>query len=99
MIRFDWADYLSLARSLAGEVDDASRRSAISRSYYACFGVAARYAIAHGFPHRVVTHDRVWEWFRQPDIASGRDINEFGKRLRERRVAADYRADDPQIAR
>ena len=95
---FDWADYLSLAWRLANEPDEASRRSAVSRAHYACYGTAARYALEHGFPHAVVTHDRIWEWYHRLDDPSGRLINEIGKQVRDSRIVADYRADDDRIA-
>ena len=95
---FDWADYLSLAWTLATAPDDASRRSAISRAYYACYGIAASYALSRDFPHSVVTHDRVWSWYRQMDDPIGGDINALGKRIKDRRLAADYRAHNDIIA-
>ena len=90
MTQFDWRDYLPLARVLAGRPDDASRRSVVSRAYYACYGIATRYALDHDFPHTVVTHDRVWGWYRHLDDPTGREINILGKRIKERRIAADY---------
>ena len=45
---FDWSGYLAVARFLAsGEghpPEEAARRSAVSRAYYAAFGSALRYA-------------------------------------------------------
>ena len=99
MTPFNWTDYLPLARVLAAQADSAARRSAVSRAYYACYGIAVRYALDHDFPHRIVTHDRVWGWYRQLDDPTGREINILGKRIKERRIAADYQADDPRVAR
>lgn len=98
MTPFAWTDYLTLAWTMAMAPDDASRRSAISRAYYACYGVAADYALSRGFPHSVVTHDRVWRWYRQMDDPVGWDINTLGHRIKDRRVAADYRAHDGRVA-
>lgn len=98
MTAFEWGEYLTLALRLANEPDEASRRSAISRAYYACYGIAASYALSRGFPHSVVTHDRVWEWYLRLDDPSGGRINELGKRIKDRRVVADYRANDDRIA-
>ena len=86
MTPFQWIDYPPLARMLAVRTDDASRRSAVSRACYARYGIAARYALAHDFPHTVVTHDRVWGWSRQLDDPTGREINILGKRIKERRT-------------
>ena len=98
MTPFDWGEYLTLALRLANEQDEASRRSAISRAYYACYGLAATYALSQGFSHTVVTHDRVWEWYLRLDDPSGGRINELGKRIKDRRLAADYRAHDDIVA-
>jgi hypothetical protein len=42
---FDWSDYLTLAKQLATNADEASKRAAISRAYYAAFGLARNYVI------------------------------------------------------
>lgn len=98
MTTFEWIDYLPLAQMLVVQTDDASRRSAVSRAYYVCYGIAASYALRHGFPHPVVTHDRIWSWFRHLEDPIGREINILGKRIKERRIAADYWATDAQVA-
>lgn len=98
MTPFEWTDYLQLAQILATRMDNASRRSAVSRAYYACYGIAARYALSHDFAHTVVTHDRVWGWYRHLDDPIGREINILGKRIKEHRIAADYQADDARVA-
>ncbi len=97
MTPFDWGRYLSLAYTLAADPDEASQRSAISRAYYACFGRASSYARNHGYTQSGSSHDRVWEWFKQSRLPSGGDINELGKRIKNRRTVADYRATDPII--
>ncbi len=98
MTPFDWRAYLTLALKLASEPDEASRRSAISRAYYACYGLATTYALRQGFSHVVVTHDRIWEWHLRLGDPSGGRINEIGKRIKNSRIAADYRADDDHVA-
>ena len=49
---FDWRDYLKLAKSLIGQASsgysqEAARRSAVSRAYYAAFCWARNYAEAN----------------------------------------------------
>lgn len=93
---FDWQDYLALAQRLATEPDDASRRSAVSRAYYAAFHAARLYlATVHGVhtPDRGDVHAFVWSELRRP----GRSRSELaaahhGDRLRVDRRKADYDA-------
>lgn len=65
-MRFDWSDYLSLARELAaisGDSDnsEAKLRSAVSRAYYAVFCLARNYL-------RDVEQDSRLSSNRTPDI-------------------------------
>jgi hypothetical protein len=46
---FDWSRYLDLADELARRVsDEAAERSAISRAYYAAFGMSRRHLVQSG---------------------------------------------------
>jgi len=83
---------------LATWSDAASRRSSIRRAYYVCYGIAADYALSRNFSQSVVTHDRIWNWYRQMDDPIGREINVLGKRIKDRRITADYRTHDDHIA-
>jgi hypothetical protein len=90
---FDWLDYLELARRLAQGHDEASQRSAISRSYYAAFHVARRHVERiHPdvtLPRHGAVHDVVWttlERGRREERAAAHG----GKRLRQKRTLADY---------
>jgi len=62
-MRFVWADYLELARHLAGDLscaytDEAASRSAVSRAYYAAFCHARGYCTLRlGFRPRGTSSD------------------------------------------
>ena len=83
-MRFDWTEFLRLAVDLAGRTtDEAARRSAVSRGYYAAFGVARDFAVRelHFIPtgraddHRKVT-----------DLLYRRGWGELASRLDKARV-------------
>jgi len=97
---FDWREYLDLARELAGlrghgYSQEAAKRSAVSRAYYAAFCWARNYAEKNlGFkPKRDSTdHVRLRNHLRNqgyPELAS--DLN----KLRGWRNACDY---DDQVS-
>ncbi len=88
---FDWTLYLDLARRLGKEPDEASKRSAVSRAYYAVFNRARELLEAEGTPvtNTGKAHDDVWRTLE----AAGRGRRKLGiegKRLRETRRKADY---------
>lgn len=92
---FDWATFLDVAEVLVTQVGgEAAERSAISRSYYACYGTAWRYANDQGAPLTRTgrDHQAVWRWFeaasnRNP---SYRQVARDDRRLKQWRIAADY---------
>jgi hypothetical protein len=88
---FDWWDFLALAETLA-DGDEASRRTAVSRAYYAAFGSALAWQEGwRGFaaPQDGTVHQELWKAF---DAGSDdeRHVSELGNRLRRRRNDADY---------
>lgn len=90
---FDWALYLGVARNLASQSnDEAALRSAISRAYYAAFGVAAARMRAEGqnVPSTGEAHRVLWKYFDSADDKFRRKIGQDGRRLRHRRATADY---------
>ena len=92
---FDWADYLDVADALIAQVGgEAAERSAISRAYYACYGVAWNYAHARHAPLSRTgrDHTAVWNWFlANPDRDPvHRRVSQNGRRLKQWRIAADY---------
>lgn len=89
---FDWADYLALARRLAGEPSEASHRSAISRAYYSVYHSARLFLVetesfqtSTGAP----VHAQLWKAFRNKG-ATYNAIGLKGDRLRVNRTQADY---------
>lgn len=90
---FDWSTYKNLAEDLRTNGDEASKRSAISRVYYAVFHHAKHYLIDvenYNYSENKEPHAQVWNEF----ISKGktfRAIGENGRRLRNTRNDADYR--------
>lgn len=89
---FDWDDFLRLGERLANETDDeASQRTAISRTYYAAYHAAAAFARAQGLIAGSHTHRRVWGAFARQADSDRATVGALGDRLRQRRQLADYR--------
>ena len=97
---FDWADYLVVAKHLATRPDQGSKRAAVSRAYYAAYGVACDYVGSrqkskdmNGKP--LGSHERVWEVFRDEPRSVEQDIRDelltTAAMLKDYRVIADYR--------
>jgi uncharacterized protein (UPF0332 family) len=89
---FDWNNYKNLADELRLNADEASKRSAISRLYYAVYW-KARILLETEDPNLRVppdnSHTFVWRKF----LNSGhtrRTIHKDGTRLKEYRINADY---------
>ncbi len=97
---FDWASYLLLARALATQPDEASRRSAVSRAYYAIFNKARLLLEREGTPisDSGKSHDDVWRTLETAGRARRR-LGADGKRLREMRRKADYVHEVPALAK
>jgi uncharacterized protein (UPF0332 family) len=95
---FDWASYLALAQTLAKSSDEASRRSAVSRAYYAVFNKARRMLEVEGtvIPDTGRAHDDVWRTLEGAGKGRRR-LGIDGKRLRELRRKADYVAEVPAL--
>lgn len=92
---FDWREYLELARELIGQgsssyPEEAAKRSAVSRAYYAAFCWARNYAEANwGFRRTsgAEDHKRLREHLRrQSRMQLASNLN----RLREWRNICDY---------
>lgn len=87
---FDWKEYLNLARSLETRQEEASLRSAVSRSYFGAFCYARNYARDHQnfFPSgKSSDHTGVREHFQTHSMP---DIARRLQRLREWRNQCDY---------
>ncbi|GAB4409013.1 MAG: hypothetical protein Kow00106_02350 [Anaerolineae bacterium] len=89
---FDWSEYYLLAKSLAGQDDEASQRSAVSRAYYAAFCSARNQLRQEGesIPNTGKAHEVVWDHYQNNPEKRRRQIGQQGKRLRRKRNRADY---------
>lgn len=90
---FDWSEYLRLSHELGHLPDDeAAQRAAISRAYYACFGMARWYATAQGavLAKNGTDHVLLWDWFEQSQQKTAVAVAQAGKRLKIWRRLADY---------
>jgi hypothetical protein len=91
---FDWNEFLSLAEELAQNDDEASHRTAISRAYYAIFNLACDRAKRNCGPMpQGVGGSHVWCWLQYDRGADPDSVRlaEAGRRLKDRRVSADYK--------
>jgi hypothetical protein len=100
---FDWNQYLVLAKTLAASTnDDASLRSAVSRSYYCAFNLAMSRAKANSYrtpdDGSGSSHDHLWELYGRSDNANCTKLAAIGQRMKRRRVKADYRAHFDKLA-
>lgn len=100
---FDWNQYLILAKTLsAASTDDASLRSAVSRSYYCAFNLALLRAQSNSYrtPDDGTggSHDHLWDLYGRNDNQNCKRIAVIGQRMKRRRVKADYRAQFDKLA-
>ncbi len=99
---FDWDTYLDLAEKLAGEPDEASQRSAVSRAYYAAF-CSARNKLEDENKFKPTgrgkDHEKVWNLFQTSTDKDRRRIGCFGNGLRIRRGKVDYENEVPDLAK
>jgi len=95
---FDWRDYLGLAHQLLYSSDEASQRSAISRAYYAAYGVAsARLGYEPPPSDGVGIHQTMWNEYAMSADRTRRSIGQSGNRLRHDRNEADYEIRLPDV--
>jgi uncharacterized protein (UPF0332 family) len=93
---FDWSDFLPIADALATADWDlnreASLRTAISRAYYAAFGVARRGVRSVRLETRrsAAEHGEVAAFYAARYGERGEQVAAVLGRLRKRRNAADY---------
>lgn len=89
---FDWVDFLNLANSLSSKADESSKRSAISRAYYAAFCSARDRLTASGIdvPRTGKAHERVPELYGYSGDWESQQIKEMLTREKVIRNSADY---------
>jgi uncharacterized protein (UPF0332 family) len=93
-VSFDWAKYLVLAKELSSDPTEEKQRSAISRAYYAVFGIALGHLRTRGYVFSATgeAHTLVWQKFLYARREC-RKLGIIGDRLRKRRTKADYDLD------
>ncbi len=88
---FDWNDFRKLAEELRKREDEAAKRTAISRVYYAIYWKARLYLEDEGFIFRQndSSHRQIWEEYKNKGLTF-RAISISGSELHRNRVQADY---------
>lgn len=89
---FDWWHFLGVAETLAGG-DEAERRTAVSRAYYAAFGSALAWQKGWRAFHVSEdgnSHSELWNAFGDGGADDELHVAMLGHRLRRRRNMADY---------
>jgi hypothetical protein len=92
---FDSRTFLNVAEELGQRNDQAARRTALGRAYYAILGVAYR-ALPPTEQARIgpgQIHDLTWVLYSASTAQASRRIGGVGYRLRSARRRADYRSD------
>ncbi len=96
---FSWQQFAELAVQLAAERrDEASQRTAISRTYYAAYHAASALVRDRELhpPDQHLSHWLVWKLIRDSNMPNCQEISQRGFTLRDARVWADYRKPFPQ---
>jgi len=96
---FDWTEYARLAEELGTRADEASLRTAISRTYYSVYHQARDYLLAEGIPlsKSDSSHKVVWNGYKGIG-GSCRAVGVNGDRLNDNRTRADYENEVRNIA-
>jgi hypothetical protein len=92
---FDSRTFLDIAEELGQRDDQAARRTALGRGYYAILGVAYR-ALPSAEQARIgpgQIHDLTWALYSASTVPASRRVGGIGYRLRTIRRRADYRED------
>jgi hypothetical protein len=92
---FDSRTLLDIAEELGQRDDQAARRTALGRAYYAILGVAY-HALPSTEQARIgpgQIHDLTWVLYSASTAQASRRIGGIGYRLRTARRSADYRND------
>ena len=86
---FDWKTFLACAETLAKAQDEAAKRSAISRAYYAAYNVV-RVFLQVIPPPNSDSHAHVWNAALSDSRREVQTLGTKGNRLKKRRRSADY---------
>jgi uncharacterized protein (UPF0332 family) len=85
-------DFLDFAKTIHSDDDEATRRSAVSRSYYALFHQVKSIVVSTGIPIKkdASAHIKLVHYLRNAGIPDARFIGSNLQGLREMRNDADY---------
>jgi hypothetical protein len=98
MAAFDWGEYLTLATTLAGQADEASQRSSVSRAYYYVYHLARTRAENNGFrPVDGGVHRQLWSLYKGVPVPECQQLGVMGDRMKVRRERADYQGVYPRL--
>ncbi len=90
----DPCDFLDLANILKSSPDEASRRSAVSRAYYAVYHYIRSYLSSHNIPDRCVKHhDPLIRCLRNSGVREVEILGDTVRDLKGDRMQADYELD------
>ncbi len=97
---FKWDDYLTLADELSQRSEEHCLRTAVSRAYYAAYGMAVAWYKTNVGPvprptvkgRKLGIHEALWYAFQDPKHAdkSYADVGAKGDALRRQRTKPDY---------
>lgn len=88
---FDWREYFTLAERLWLEPGEASKRTAVSRAYYAIFCLTHDRLLSEGVTFRRENiHAEVWNHLEASRDRDRLQLVKMAKRLRDWRNQADY---------
>lgn len=96
---FNWREFLALAEDLSQRNDEASRRTAVSRSYYYVYHLARKRLEDNSFPfvRNESMHRQVWEKFERDPDPRCKKLYQLANILRDKRNQADYEQTFPRI--
>lgn len=96
---FDWKGYKTLAISLSGAADEASKRTAISRGYYFAYHLALTHAEANHYSPATYesVHKQLWAHYENSSNLESRKLAQVGRRMKRQRSKADYDDDFPRL--
>lgn len=85
-------DFLTFAKIIYNHEDEAARRSAISRAYYALFHLVKSIVVSTGVrvEPEAYEHDRLARYLKQSGIDEAKQVGKGLEKLRAKRNDADY---------
>lgn len=87
----DPLDSLKVADKLKSSSDEAERRTAVSRAYYAVYHHIKAYLVANSIPDQLLGHKKLVSYLRNSGIEKAETLGEIVDDLREDRNKADYK--------